>query len=111
MIASNNITEAHAGTLLKATRPEQRIDFEKKQKASKRAPIEQIVKLEKEMDQVHAQYQSAEKSYSADLLHLVAEKGYLKRLVENDKIATYIEKYEPDVLAGFERVVDSADEV
>jgi ParB-like chromosome segregation protein Spo0J len=55
MVSSNTITVAHAEALLKATPPEQRADL-KPAERDKISPIEQIVKLEKEMSQVQTQY-------------------------------------------------------
>lgn len=59
MVASNTITVAHADALLKATSPEQRTDFKPTERDKQLAPIEQIVKLEKEMSQVQTQYKDA----------------------------------------------------
>ncbi len=82
MIASNTITRAHAEALLKATPPEQRTDVKPSEKANKTAPIEQIVKLEREMSQVQTRYQGAEQNYGSDLLNLTAAKGYLTKLLD-----------------------------
>ena len=76
MVASNTITVAHADALLKATLPEQRIDFKPTERDRQLAPLEQIVKLEKEMSQVQTQYKDAEENYGSDLLNLVVAKGY-----------------------------------
>jgi hypothetical protein len=50
------------------------------------APIEQIVKLEKEMSQVQTQYKDAEENYGSDLLNLVVAKGY----VPSDDIVDWV---------------------
>lgn len=107
MIAGNSFTETHANALLTATKPEQLVDYQKNKSAKKRAPLEQIVKLEKEMDKVQSQYQEAEENFGTDLLHLVAARGYLKKLMNNQKINTYIHKQEPDVADHFIFVVKS----
>ena len=49
MVASGTISVAHADALLKATPPEQRADVPPPERDSKTAPMEQLVKLEKEM--------------------------------------------------------------
>lgn len=59
MIASDTITVAYAETLLKATPPEQRTDVMPTEEEKKTAPIEQLVKLENEMDQVSESYTQA----------------------------------------------------
>ena len=106
MIASNTITVAHAEALLKATPPEQRADL-KPAERDKTSPIEQIVKLEKEMSQVQTQYKDAEQNYGSDLLNLVVAKGYLTKLLSNAAVNSYIQRYEPEILEQFELVVNT----
>lgn len=106
MVASNTITVAHAEALLKATPPEQRADL-KPAERDKTSPIEQIVKLEKEMSQVQTQYKDAEQNYGSDLLNLVVAKGYLTKLLSNDAVNSYIQRLEPEILEQFELVVNT----
>jgi hypothetical protein len=106
MVASNTITMAHAEALLKATPPEQRADL-KPTERDKTSPIEQIVKLEKEMSQVQTQYKDAEQNYGSDLLNLVVAKGYLTKLLSNDAVNSYIQRHEPEILEQFELVVNT----
>ena len=72
----SRITVAHVEALLKATPPEQRTDVKPTERENKIAPIEQIEKLQKEMDQVQESYTQAEENYGSDLLNLVVAKGY-----------------------------------
>ena len=74
-----------AEALLKATPPEQRVDLKPEDKEKKTAPIEQLVKLEKEMSQVQDQYNEAESNYGSDLLNLMVAKGYLTKLLETKR--------------------------
>ena len=106
MVSSNTITVAHAEALLKATPPEQRADL-KPTERDKTSPIEQIVKLEKEMSQVQTQYKDAEQNYGSDLLNLVVAKGYLTKLLANEAVNSYIQRHEPDILEQFELVVNT----
>ncbi|MFG6531408.1 MULTISPECIES: plasmid partitioning protein RepB C-terminal domain-containing protein [unclassified Sulfitobacter] len=79
MIAANTITAAHADAPLKASPPELRTDYKPPQPEQlKGDPLEQIVKLEREMSQVHEKYKHAEEKYGSELLNLVIAKGYLK---------------------------------
>lgn len=107
MVASNTITVAHADALLKATPPEQRTDFKPTERDKQLAPIEQIVKLEKEMSQVQTQYKDAEENYGSDLLNLVVAKGYLIKLLGNEAVKSYITRHEPEILEQFELVVNT----
>jgi hypothetical protein len=106
MIASNAISVAHTDALLKATPTEQRSDAPPvaKQKAP---PLEQIIKLEKEMDQVHTHYKAAENHYGSDLLNLVLAKGYLNKLLANEAVKSFVNRQEPEILMHFEMVVNT----
>jgi ParB-like chromosome segregation protein Spo0J len=107
MIASNTITVAHAEALLTATPPEQRSDVKPPEREKKTAPIEQLVKLEKEMSQVQTAYKDAEQHYGSDLLNLVVAKGYLTKLLANEAVKSYIARYEPEILGHLELVVNT----
>lgn len=107
MISGNTITLAHAEALLKATPPEQRTDVPPPEKEKKTAPIEQIVKLEKEMSQVQTHYKDAEQNYGSDLLNLVVAKGYLTKLLANEAVKRYLTRHEPEILSHFELVVNT----
>lgn len=107
MLASSSITVAHAEALLKATPPEQRADLKPEDKEKKTAPIEQLVKLEKEMNQVQDQYKEAESNYGSDLLNLMVAKGYLTKLLENNAVKAFVDKHEPEILSHFELVVNT----
>ena len=107
MLASQSITVAHAEALLKATPLEQRADIKEQEKEKKAAPIEQLVKLEKEMSQVQDQYKEAESNYGSDLLNLMVAKGYLTKLLNNPAVKSYVNKNEPEILSHFEIVVNT----
>jgi len=106
MSAAKSITAAHADALLKATPPEQRTDYKPpKPKEPKSDPLEQIVKLEREMTQVQEKYKDAEKSYGSELLNLVVAKGYLTKLVANEAVRSWLDRHAPEILEQFELVI------
>jgi hypothetical protein len=108
MIAANTITAAHADALLKATPSEQRTDDAPPQpEAPKGDPLEQIVKLEREMNQVQEKYKDAEKSYGSELLNLVVAKGYLTKLVGNEAVRSWLSRHAPEILEQFDLVINT----
>lgn len=108
MIAANMITGAHADALLKATPPEQRTDYTPpKAEEPKGNPLEQIVRLEREMNQVQAKYKRAEESYGSELLNLVVAKGYLKKVLENEAVRAFVDRTAPEILEQFELVLNT----
>ncbi len=108
MVASDKITGVHADALLKATPPEQRTDYTAPQKEVPEGdPLEKIVKLEKEMNQVQTKYKDAEANYGSDLLNLVVAKGYLSKLTKNQAVREYLSRHYSEVLDTFELVVNT----
>jgi len=108
MIAANTITAAHADALPKATPPEQRTDNKPPQpEQPKGDPLEQIVKLEREMNQVQEKYKYAEENYEPELLNLVVAKGYLKKLMENEAVRSYVARHAPETLEPFELALNT----
>lgn len=67
-----------------------------------------LAKLEREMDKVQGQYQQAEHTYGADLLHLTVAKGYLTRLLGNEAVRRYLGQHQPEILTEFQMLVETA---
>ena len=107
MIAANAITVTYAEALLNAT-PHEHLADNRPPKIKPFVTSEQMAKLEREMDKVQGQYQQAEHTYGADLLHLTVAKGYLTRLLANDAVKRYLNQHQPEILAEFEVIVDTA---
>ena len=108
MIAANTISAVHADALLKATPPELRTDYSPpKPDEPKGDPLQQIVRLEREMSQVQEKCKRAEESYGSELLNLVVAKGYLKKVLENDSVRVYVGRHAPEILEQFELVLNT----
>tara|TARA_R110002072_G_scaffold242550_3_gene401329 strand:- start:15858 stop:16217 length:360 start_codon:yes stop_codon:yes gene_type:complete len=100
--------DAHADALLKATPPEKRTDqVPPKSEEPKGDPLEQTVRLEREMNQVQEKYKRTEEPYGSELLNLVVAKGYLKKLMENDSVRGFVDRHAPEVLKQFELVLNT----
>ena len=107
MIAASAITVTYAEALLNATPPEQLADNHRSPRFKPAATPKQIVKLEREMDKVQDQYQQAEQTYGADLLHLVVAKGYLTKLLGNESVRRYLNQHQPEMLEEFQALVET----
>lgn len=107
MISANAINVTYAAALLNATPPEQLADIHRPLKIKPVATSEQMAKLEREMDKVQGQYQQAEQTYGADLLHLTVAKGYLARLLGNEAVRRYLNQHQPEILEEFQALVDT----
>jgi ParB-like chromosome segregation protein Spo0J len=104
MISANAINVTYAEALLNATPPEQLADRPPKIKPA--VTPEQLAKLEREMDKVQGQYQQAEHTYGADLLHLTVAKGYLTKLLGNEAVRRYLGLHQVEILREFQALVD-----
>lgn len=108
MVAANSITASHADALLKATPPEQRNDYTPpKPDEPKGDPLQQIVRLEREMNSVQEKYKDAEKSYGSELLNLVVAKGYLTKLMGNEAVRSWLNRHAPDIGEQFDLVINT----
>jgi ParB-like chromosome segregation protein Spo0J len=107
MIAANAITVTYAEALLNATPPEHLSD-NRPPKIKPFVTSEQMAKLEREMDKVQGQYQQAEHTYGADLLHLTVAKGYLSRLLGNEAVRRYLGQHQPEILTEFQMLVETS---
>jgi len=107
MIAANAITVTYAQALLHATPPEQLADTHRPNRAKPSMTSEQMAKLEREMDKVQVQYQQAEQTFGADLLHLMVAKGYLATLLANDAVRRYLDQHYREILEELQALVDT----
>jgi hypothetical protein len=104
MISANAINVTYAEALLNATPPEQLADRPPKIKPA--VTPEQLAKLERKMDKVQGQYQQAEHTYGADLLHLTVAKGYLTKLLGNEAVRRYLGLHQAEIFREFQALVE-----
>lgn len=70
-------------------------------------PLQQIVKLEREVNQAQKKYKRAEESYGSELLDRVVAKGYLKKRMENEAVRSFVARYASEILEQFELVLNT----
>jgi hypothetical protein len=106
MISANNLTVNYAEALLAATPPSLLVDGKRPRKMNGVTP-EQMIRMEREMANLQGQYRLVEQSYGQDILNLVLARGYLAKLLENDKACRYIRRTQPEVLDQFTAILDA----
>jgi hypothetical protein len=106
MVSANNLTVNYAEALLAATPPNLLIDGKRPRKMNGVTP-EQMVRMEREMANLQGQYRLVEQSYGQDILNLVLTRGYLAKLLENDKASRYIRRSQPEVLDQFAAIIEA----
>ena len=67
---------------------------------------EAILRMERELSRLQEAISSIQNSYGQDHLHLTVVKGYLCKLIANDRIARYLAQYQPDLFIEFQRIAE-----
>ena len=106
MLSSNNLTVAFARAMLVAT-PANLLVGETKPKKMEGVTADQMMKMEREMGNLHEQFKLIEQSYSQDMLNLVLARGYLGKLLGNEAVFRFLSQKHPDMLGEFGGIVQA----
>jgi hypothetical protein len=66
--------------------------------------VEAIARMERELSRLHEAISSIQDSYGQDHLYLTVVKGYLRKLITNDRVARYLEEYQPELFIEFQKI-------
>ncbi|NBU69973.1 MAG: chromosome partitioning protein ParB [Bacteroidetes bacterium] len=100
-----NYTLNYAKALLISTPPHQLVDGDKA-KEVKGLSLEQMARMEAEMESLQLEYAAVDESYGADILNLTLARGYLGKLLGNARVTRFLRQQHPDILGEFEKVAD-----
>jgi hypothetical protein len=64
---------------------------------------EAIARMERELTRLQEAITSIQDSYGQDHLHLTVVKGYLTKLIGNERVARYLARYQPEFLGEFQK--------
>lgn len=95
---------AYAKSLLVGTSDDQLVDGVVKKRVSP-AALEKRVRLEEENIALGEDIRTLKDAYGTDILNLTLLQAYLKRLLTNEKVASYLQKYHPVIHDKFAEVV------
>jgi RepB plasmid partitioning protein len=59
-----------------------------------------------ELSRLQEAISSIQDSYGQDHLHLTVVKGYLRKLVTNERVARYLAQYQPELLIEFQKIAE-----
>ncbi len=106
MAAMNNFTASYARAILAATR---QCDLAKPDQPKKILGVtpEQMARMERELETLNADFRARDSNFGDDVLELVLSSRYLKRLIGNDKVASYITSRYPEIMNQFRSIVDA----
>jgi len=75
---------------------------EEKKKAGMTA--EELARMEREMEALEHDFKSIEAAYTENMMSLTLAKGYIKRLLENNRVLRHLREHHSDLLAEFETI-------
>jgi ParB-like chromosome segregation protein Spo0J len=106
MTAANRLTVNYAEMLLVTTRPE---SLALPGKAKQREGIDQqdILRMEREMERLHQDYQAVEDTMGETLLSLVVAKGYMARLLRNETVLSHLKRHHSELLESVVVTMDA----
>lgn len=69
---------------------------------------EQIAELERETVKLLDRYRIVEQNFGDDVLRLTLVRGYIKKVLENEAVAGFLQKRHPDFLQEFSSLASAA---
>ena len=102
MNSASNYSVSFAKAMLAATKTEDLVD----PSTNRGVPKEQATRMERELSRLQEAISSIQDSYGQDHLHLTVVKGYLRKLVTNERVARYLGQYQPELLIEFQKIAE-----
>jgi ParB-like chromosome segregation protein Spo0J len=106
MCAAGNFSVGYAKCLVAATPAELLVDAERGKDVRGLSP-EDVARMEHEMESLGREFKLIEESHGKNVLNLVLVVGYLRKLLENSRVQRYLGQHHPEILAEFQRLVES----
>jgi RepB plasmid partitioning protein len=95
----------YASAILAGT-PQAQLVTPQTPKRLKGMTAEAISRMERELSRLQEAISSIQDSYGQDHLHLTVVKGYLRKLITNNRVARYLEQYQPDLFSEFQKIAE-----
>src|ERR1700736_688104 len=105
LINANNFSVSYASAILAGTPQAQLVDAQTP-KRLKGMTAEAIARMERELARLQEAITSIQDSYGQDHLHLTVVKGYLTKLIANERVAKYLARYQPEFLGEFQKIAE-----
>jgi ParB-like chromosome segregation protein Spo0J len=101
MVSANNFTKTYAEALVLGTSQDQMVSpQERKKKAGMTA--EEVARMEREMESLEQDFKAIETNYTENMMSLTLARGYIKRLLENNRVLRHLREHHGDLLTEFE---------
>ena len=107
MIGQNNFTVMFSRALRAATSENQLTTTRKGRGTGKPTPSgQQIARMERELAALQTQVKSVEETYGIDNLHLTVARGYVAKLLANNRVVRWLAVHQQDYLAEFQKIAE-----
>src|SRR3977135_2070356 len=103
LINANNFSISYASAILAGT-PQSQLVTPQTPKRLKGMTAEAISRMERELSRLQEAISSIQDTYVQDHLHLTVVKGYLRKLLTNDRVARYLEQHQPEMFRAFQKI-------
>lgn len=104
MTASNKYSMAYAKMLLASSDPSQLLDVQRP-RVVRAISAEQGAQMATEMENLHRQMKQIESSYGTDHLLLMLARGYVAKLLGNNRVVQYLSQKHPEILQEIQTVI------
>ncbi len=105
MVDMNDFTVRYAQALFESTRDDELVKPEKP-KAAKGLSAEKRIRMQDELDKLGREYKLIKDDRGQKNLILQFTKNYLGRLLDNARVARFLEQNHPDILEEFQKIAD-----
>src|SRR5690606_5642024 len=106
MIGQNNFTVMFARALRAATSENQLAAARKGKGGGKpRRSGQQSARMERELAALQPQVKSVEETFGIDNLHLTVARGYIAKLLANNRVVRWLAMHQQDYLGEFQKIV------
>jgi len=105
--AASNFSVPYTKALLAATPPEMLIDPDKT-KVVEGLTVEQVAKMQKEMEVLQRDLKMIEESHGNEVLNLVLARSFLAKLFGTPRVVRYLAQHHSDLLRELQNVVEGS---
>ena len=103
-ISVGNFTPLYVYALIAATPKHLLVEAHLDKKTGGITP-EDMARMQREMESLEQGIKGVEESYGPNMLNLVLGRGYLAKLLGNNRVVRYLSTHHADILAEFEKIV------
>jgi hypothetical protein len=107
MIGQNNFSIMFARAIRAATPDYQLVAAKKGKGAAVPTPSgQQMARMERELAALQTQVASVEETYGIDNLHLTVARGYIAKLLANNRVVRWLATHQQDYLSEFQKIAE-----